>query len=155
MASYFDEHAQDTENQQGNNNIEDEPNTFIYLLRLLLSEDLATYASHFDSSKLPPPAKKSVVEALPCKKVESFGLPPHTSCPVCLGELSDDVMEMPCHHYFHKECLIPWLNKTNSCPSCRFELLTDDANYEEYKKFKQEEKEREHRVEELHNSMFS
>ena len=149
MASYFDEHAQDS-----SNNIEDEPNTFIYLLRLLLSEDLVSYASHFDTSKLPPPAKKSVVENLPCNTVEHFGIPQHTSCPVCLTDLSNDIMEMPCKHYFHKKCLLPWLNKTNSCPSCRHELLTDDASYEELKKLKAEEKERQYRVEELHNTMF-
>nr|CAB3265637.1 E3 ubiquitin-protein ligase RNF181-like [Phallusia mammillata] len=61
---------------------------------------------------------------------------------------------MPCEHCFHKGCLLPWLQKTNNCPMCRHELLTDDPAYEEYKKQKEKEKDRQFRVEQLHNSMF-
>lgn len=27
-----------------------------------------------------------------------------------------------CNAYFHKDCLFQWINKTNSCPICRFEF---------------------------------
>ena len=29
---------------------------------------------------------------------------------------------MPCSHLFHDECLVPWLERHNTCPVCRFEL---------------------------------
>ena len=41
---------------------------------------------------------------------------------------------MPCAHIFHTDCLMPWLNEHNSCPVCRFELKTDDPEYENRKR---------------------
>lgn len=45
--------------------------------------------------------------------------------------------------------------QTNSCPICRFELLTDDSHYEEMKIRRQRASEREKEIEDLHNSMFT
>eukprot|EP00466_Bigelowiella_natans_P000830 jgi/Bigna1/54167/estExt_Genewise1Plus.C_290082 len=52
------------------------------------------------------------------------------SCAVCKCDLQtggeDVVVETPCRHRFHKDCLTPWLligNKT--CPQCRFSLSSD------------------------------
>lgn len=95
-------------------------------------------------------------------------------CPVCLKthEIGEVVKKLPCQHCFHNTCIIPWLIKvydsilarliyfywefqTNSCPLCRYELPTDDEEYEEYKKEKIRAKQREEEIETLHNSMFS
>ena len=42
------------------------------------------------------------------------------TCLICLGALKDGqtVGDLPCHHYFHKECLRRWLQKHNRCPLC-------------------------------------
>jgi hypothetical protein len=37
---------------------------------------------------------------------------------------------MPCLHAFHRECLLTWLRVRNSCPTCRYQLPTEDAAYE-------------------------
>ncbi|EOD25132.1 hypothetical protein EMIHUDRAFT_206253 [Emiliania huxleyi CCMP1516] len=47
-------------------------------------------------------------------------------CPICLEALSDAVLQMPCSHLFHLECLTQWLGTRNSCPVCRHLLPTED-----------------------------
>ena len=86
-----------------------------------------------------PPASKDAVEKLEkCvidkKKIKEFGN--ENTCAVCKDEFEcgQDCLSMPCQHYFHKECIIPWLKERNSCPVCRFELPTDDEDYEKKKR---------------------
>ncbi|KAF7268797.1 hypothetical protein GWI33_018146 [Rhynchophorus ferrugineus] len=115
--------------------------------------ELADELNSLNGEKLPPPASKASVEALIDEKITQDG----HQCPVCLKDfLTGDVVKiMPCKHKFHPECLLPWLSKTNSCPLCRYELPTDDEDYEAWKKEKKRAKERETDIENLHNSMFS
>jgi hypothetical protein len=39
------------------------------------------------------------------------------------------VREMPCAHFFHEDCLFKWLSCSNTCPTCRYPLDTDNADY--------------------------
>nr|CAH7718332.1 unnamed protein product [Callosobruchus chinensis] len=129
------------------------PNHFLHLARLFRDYNMFEELNVLNGEKLPPPASRSVVEALPNEKIVEQGL----QCPVCLkdhvqGELAK---KMPCKHLYHDQCLMPWLAKTNSCPLCRHELPTDDEDYEAWKKEKKRAKEREADIEQLHGSMFS
>ncbi|KAK6921367.1 E3 ubiquitin-protein ligase RNF126-like, zinc-ribbon [Dillenia turbinata] len=81
-----------------------------------------------------PPASKSAVEGLPSIKVTDALLASDSSqCAVCMDtfELRADAKQMPCKHIYHTDCILPWLELHNSCPVCRYELPTDDPDYEQ------------------------
>ena len=54
-----------------------------------------------------------------------------TRCPISGDVLKEGqwAARMPCGHYFGMEELVQWLDVSNSCPVCRYELPTDDAEY--------------------------
>ncbi|KAF0971853.1 hypothetical protein FDP41_010076 [Naegleria fowleri] len=54
------------------------------------------------------------------------------SCAVCLCEFEENdlLTRMPCGHVFHKDCIMPWIKDHNSCPTCRYELATEDPERE-------------------------
>jgi len=53
-------------------------------------------------------------------------------CCVCFEEhkIGDKVTRLSCAHIYHPHCIAQWLTKHFTCPICRYELLTDDSNYE-------------------------
>ena len=79
------------------------------------------------------PAAKWSIEALEeLNDVELMSLDTtQEQCSICLGELSfegcDDhqkVVEMPCSHVYHKDCVVRWLETSHFCPLCRFPMPT-------------------------------
>ncbi|KAF8378916.1 hypothetical protein HHK36_030265 [Tetracentron sinense] len=77
-----------------------------------------------------PPASKSAVEALPTINISDQLLT--SECAVCKDtfQLGTAAKQMPCKHIYHSDCILPWLELHNSCPVCRYELPTDDPDYE-------------------------
>ncbi|XP_026442090.1 E3 ubiquitin-protein ligase AIP2-like [Papaver somniferum] len=52
--------------------------------------------------------------------------------------INDKMQESPCKHLYHPLCLIPWMEKHNTCPVCRHELPTDNQAYESWKESEKE-----------------
>ncbi|KAF4673384.1 peptidylprolyl [Perkinsus chesapeaki] len=56
-------------------------------------------------------------------------------CSICTLEFNredagdSDSTSLPCGHLFHRDCLVPWLEKSDSCPVCRHKLPTDSVKY--------------------------
>ena len=42
-------------------------------------------------------------------------------CLICLAEfnVNEKAYKLRCSHIFHEDCLVPWRNKHNTCPTCR------------------------------------
>jgi len=45
----------------------------------------------------------------------------NSDCSVCQDtyKLSDKCIELPCRHNYHKDCVLEWLTRHDSCPICR------------------------------------
>lgn len=73
----------------------------------------------------------------------------HT-CIICTEDMSvgTEQLTLPCQHLFHPTCIIPWLEKCNVCPMCRYKLPTDGRTQSE-----NERREEDHKA--LHNAMFT
>ncbi|KAL6606419.1 hypothetical protein ACP70R_042072 [Stipagrostis hirtigluma subsp. patula] len=80
-----------------------------------------------------PPAAKAAVAALPDVTVSADMMQADggAQCAVCMDDfrLGAAAKQLPCKHVFHKDCILPWLDLHSSCPVCRFELPTDDPDY--------------------------
>lgn len=50
------------------------------------------------------------------------------TCSICMEVLKNGVAELPCNHYFHNDCIIPWLDRNNTCPLCRSVPAKSDYN---------------------------
>lgn len=81
-----------------------------------------------------PPAAKYIVENLPSVTMTDEN-ESKVSCAVCKDDIlvGEMVNRLPCSHHYHGDCIVPWLNIRNTCPVCRYELPTDDADYEKKK----------------------
>jgi hypothetical protein len=67
----------------------------------------------------------------------------HIQCAICLEPFKKaqrNTLMMPCRHLFHKGCVERWLRSSGTCPTCRYELLTDNAEYNECVKARMEER---------------
>jgi hypothetical protein len=86
-----------------------------------------------------PPASKQAVRNLKrfkmseeyCKK-DDKGKLEYPTCSVCMSEIqqNNDTTLIPCGHLYHDNCVSKWFDMNNSCPVCRYELPTDDPDYE-------------------------
>ncbi|PKU65230.1 uncharacterized protein LOC110101353 [Dendrobium catenatum] len=83
-----------------------------------------------------PPAAKLLVDALPSIMLteEDFANNKYL-CAICKDEFSleERANQLPCSHLYHIDCILPWLGIRNTCPVCRYELPTDDPDYESLK----------------------
>lgn len=69
--------------------------------------------------------------------IEHCSLEENNTCPICLTCFMDDDYVTYCHdqfdgcyHWFHKDCLFPWLHHSPYCPCCRKDMIPSTASWE-------------------------
>ncbi|XP_068605269.1 E3 ubiquitin-protein ligase RNF126-like isoform X2 [Brachionichthys hirsutus] len=72
----------------------------------------------------PPPAESGQIKALPFTSITEEHVGAGLECPVCKEDFREDerVRQLPCNHLFHNDCIVPWLERHDTCPVCRMSL---------------------------------
>ncbi|OVA10266.1 zinc finger protein [Macleaya cordata] len=73
------------------------------------------------------PSATHFIENLPSVVLTQEHIEKNNICAICTDEffIKEKVTLLPCSHYFHGNCILPWLNIGNTCPFCRYEFPTD------------------------------
>lgn len=61
----------------------------------------------------PPPMPKDQVDNLPTVKISDDQVKnSNLQCTVCMDDfqVGDSARQLPCEHFFHQDCILPWLN---------------------------------------------
>nr|XP_040566725.1 E3 ubiquitin-protein ligase RNF115-like [Lepeophtheirus salmonis] len=69
----------------------------------------------------PPPLDKELIKEIPTVKISREQVGSSLQCAVCWEDfvLDEPVRELKCDHFFHEQCIIPWLELHGTCPVCR------------------------------------
>jgi E3 ubiquitin-protein ligase RNF115/126 len=88
-----------------------------------LDQIISNLMEQHPQSNAPGPASPDAIASLPKKKVDEkmLGDDGKGECSVCMDDvqLGDEVVSLPCSHWFHETCVGLWLSEHNTCPICR------------------------------------
>lgn len=77
-----------------------------------------------------PPASQAAIDRLEKKRVDDEMLGPEgkAECTICIEEIKkgEEVLMLPCKHWYHGECVVLWLKEHNTCPICRMPIENRD-----------------------------
>ncbi|KAF4340321.1 RING finger [Fusarium beomiforme] len=83
-------------------------------------------------SNAAPPATEEALKNLERKPIdkEMLGSEGKAECTICIDEMKEGDMAtfLPCHHWFHEECVTLWLKEHNTCPICRTPIEKTDRS---------------------------
>ncbi|CAD6501252.1 BgTH12-01504 [Blumeria graminis f. sp. triticale] len=99
-----------------------------------LDQIISALMDQSPTSNAPGPASQEAITALPKKILDEKMLGPEAKgeCSICMDDVKvgDEVMVLPCNHWFDEACVRAWLSEHNTCPICR-KGITDSADTSE------------------------
>ncbi len=48
-------------------------------------------------------------------------IPNEQECSICMESLEKEIVQLPCEHIYHKECIDQWFSNSKRCPLCNNE----------------------------------
>lgn len=88
-----------------------------------LDRIMTTLMEQHPTSNAPGPASEEAIAGLPKRNLDEKMLGPElkAECSVCMDDVTvgDEVVVLPCTHWFHEACAKAWLSEHNTCPICR------------------------------------
>ncbi|XP_015510960.1 E3 ubiquitin-protein ligase RNF126-B isoform X1 [Neodiprion pinetum] len=72
----------------------------------------------------PPPLPRDQIDQIPSTLVSQEQVDGKLQCSVCWEDfrLAEPVRQLPCQHFYHAPCIVPWLELHGTCPICRQSL---------------------------------
>lgn len=79
------------------------------------------------SGSAPGPASQEAISSLNTRSIsaQDLGTEGRAECSICMEEVNigEQVTDLPCHHWFHGECVKAWLTEHDTCPHCRQSIM--------------------------------
>jgi len=102
-----------------------------------------------------PPASKRFLAGLKDIQVTADDLLEENNkeCLVCLEEqkVGGLACKLPCGHLYHRACVTDWLHRHCTCPCCRFEVESDDVEYEKDRRLRMKKRKLRMRADEINH----
>uniref|UniRef100_A0A158R4F5 RING-type E3 ubiquitin transferase n=1 Tax=Syphacia muris TaxID=451379 RepID=A0A158R4F5_9BILA len=84
-----------------------------------LDEVVTQLLNQFDGGS--SPVDQKYLGNLPMSVIDERLINDNERCPTCMELFVKDevVAKLDCHHCFHRDCILPWFRRRNTCPVCR------------------------------------
>jgi len=117
--------------------------TLLQMLEAQLREELDNLQNVFMEAEARKAKRltKSMIESLRDVSLNLDMICSQPSCPICSEDyhVAEKATRIPCGHFYHRDCIMPWLESKRTCPICRYELKDTIPTMEDLLKFTEEE----------------